>query len=94
MDKKHNFKVPSVTFTGDGSSRRVGFELEFSGLTLEETVDNVLASLGGNTGVKTAAEQLIHVPSLGDFNVEIDWDFLKRTAKANEHNKEDGKEEE
>jgi len=89
MDQKVTFKTPSVTTKGDGCSRRVGFELEFSGLTLDETVDTVQSSLGGNLGVKNAAEQLIHVASMGDFNVEIDWDFLKRTAKANNHNEED-----
>jgi hypothetical protein len=75
MDKKVTFKTPSVTVNGDGSSRRVGFELEFSGLTLDETVDTVQSSLGGKPGVKNAAEQLIHVASMGDFNVEVDWDF-------------------
>ena len=75
MDKKVTFKTPSVTLTGNGSLRRVGFELEFSGLTLDETVNTVQSSLGGNLGVKNAAEQLIHVASMGDFNVEIDWDF-------------------
>jgi hypothetical protein len=89
MIRKIDFKTPSVIARGDGSVRRIGFELEFSGLTLDETVEAVQSSLGGNLGVKNAAEQLINVSSLGDFNVEIDWDFLKRTAKANNHNGED-----
>jgi hypothetical protein len=41
MDKKVTFKTPSVTVNGDGSSRRVGFELEFSRLTLDEAVNIV-----------------------------------------------------
>jgi len=90
MDQKVNFKTPSVTIKADGSLRRVGLELEFSGLTLNETVDIVQSSLGGNFGIKNAAEQLIHVASLGDFNVETDWDFLKRTAKATSHSGDDG----
>jgi hypothetical protein len=55
MDKKVTFKTPSVTLKGDGSLRGVGFELEFSGLTLDETVNTVQSSLGGNLGVKNAA---------------------------------------
>jgi hypothetical protein len=48
---------------------RVRVELQFSGLTLDKTVDTVQSTLGGNLGVKNAAEQLIHAPSIGDFNI-------------------------
>jgi len=89
MNKQGDFKIPSVTVKGDGTERLVGFELEFSGLSLAQTVEIVQSSLDGNLGNKTAAEQIIHVKSLGDFNIEIDWDFLKRTAEENENHGED-----
>ena len=91
MDQKVTFKTPSITVNGDGSLRRVGFELEFSGLALDETINTVQSSLGGNLIDTNPAEQLIHVDSMGDFNVEIDWDFLKRTAKVNNQNEDDSK---
>ena len=74
------FSLPPVTETSDGRPRKVGFELEFSGLTLEQTVEALRASLGGEPTKKSAAECLVEVDSLGEFNVELDWDFLKRLA--------------
>lgn len=88
MSQKSSFKTPSVTLNSDGNVRRVGFELEFSGLDLEQTVDTVVSSLGGKLGSGTAAEQVVHVQALGDFNIELDWDYLKR--KAAEHNDDAG----
>ncbi|MEW6981587.1 amidoligase family protein [Colwelliaceae bacterium 6471] len=89
MSKKSNFKTPTVTVKGDGTERLVGFELEFSGLSLAQTVEIVKSSLDGSLGDKTAAEQIVHVESLGDFNIELDWDFLKRIAEDNENHGED-----
>ena len=74
------FSLPPVTETSDGRPRMVGFELEFSGLTLEQTVDALGASLGGEPATKSAAECTVQVDSLGEFNIELDWDFLKRLA--------------
>lgn len=90
MNQRVNFKTPSVTVKDDGTPRMVGFELEFSGLTLDQAVDVVQSSLGGNPGSGTAAEQVVHVESLGDFNVELDWDFLKRKAEESDQNEESG----
>lgn len=83
MNQPISFKHPPVTVKADGSPRRVGFELEFSGLSLEEAVKAVTSSLNGKVLQGTAAEQAIEVDALGNFNVELDWDFLKR--KADEH---------
>jgi hypothetical protein len=58
----------------------VGFELEFSGLTLDEAADALRASIGGDLKTVSAAERELHVDSLGSFNVELDWDYLKRKA--------------
>ncbi len=77
------FKLPPATEKSDGSPRMVGFELEFSGLTLEQTVDALRSALGGVTEAKSVAEQSVLVDGLGKFNVELDWDFLKRKAAHN-----------
>jgi hypothetical protein len=60
--------------------RRVGFELEFSGLTLDDTAEALRRALGGEVCVRTAAERVLAVGKIGDFKVELDWDFLKRNA--------------
>jgi len=83
------FKQPSVAYNDDGTPRKVGFELEFSGLTLDEAADALRSSLGGDLQSKSAAERVLHVPLLGDFDVELDWDYLKRTAARSVEEGED-----
>lgn len=90
MEQQVKFKSPPVTVKDDGSPRMVGFELEFSGLTLDQTVDTIQSSLGGEPRAGTAAEQVLYIESLGEFNVELDWDYLKR--KAAETNQKEGRE--
>jgi len=90
MNQRINYKMPPVIVKDDGTPRMVGFELEFSGLTLNQTVDAIQSSIGGSLMGGTAAEQIIRLESLGDFNVELDWDYLKRKAAENEKNKGSG----
>lgn len=90
MNQKGFYESPPVTVKEDGTQRMVGFELEFSGITLDQTVDTIVSAIGGELKKGTAAEKLIHVESLGDFNVEIDWDYLKRKATEYEQNDESG----
>lgn len=74
------FKIPSAVKNDDGKTRRGGFELEFSGITLEQTVDTLVSTLDAEIQSQTAAEFKLHVKTLGDSNVELDWDFLKRVS--------------
>jgi hypothetical protein len=61
----------------------VGFELEFSGITLDNAVAAIQSSLGGTLQSESAAERVLRVDSLGAFNVELDWAYLKRKAAQN-----------
>jgi len=61
--------------------RTVGFELEFSGISLRDTANVVCHVLDGTVTEKTAAQVCVQTAH-GDFNIELDWDFLK-TAAAN-----------
>ena len=74
------FRMPAVVTNSDGEERTVGFELEFSGIKLSDTVKTVCAALDGTVTQETAAEVSVQT-DMGDFNVEVDWDFLKRTAE-------------
>jgi hypothetical protein len=80
MNQQVSFKLPTVINKKDGAPRKVGFELEFSGLTLEQTVEALQSSLGGRCQEETPAEQIVRVESLGDFTVELDWNYLKHKA--------------
>ncbi|MBN8432080.1 amidoligase family protein [Microbulbifer salipaludis] len=73
------FNMPPVRETASGNPRRVGFELEFSGLTLQAAANAVAQALGGELQQDSAAEMSLH-HAQGRFNIEIDWDFLKRHA--------------
>jgi hypothetical protein len=74
------FDLPPTLKRDDGGIRRVGFELEFSGIDLDATAAALQASLGASLKSETAAERVLQVESLGDFHVELDWAFLKNQA--------------
>ena len=84
----NSYELPPRTKKDNGDSRRVGFELEFSGITLAQTVQALQAALGAEIRSETAAEFELHVETLGDFNVELDWDYLKRKAAESEDDDE------
>jgi hypothetical protein len=74
------YPAPPVTENEHGNLRRVGFELEFSGIQLEDASAAVADALSGRVISKTAAETVIEADDLGEFIVELDWDYLKRRA--------------
>ncbi|MDT8407907.1 MAG: amidoligase family protein [Methylococcales bacterium] len=74
------FKRPEITKTADGSPRKVGFELEFSGLTLQQTASAVHRALGGSLEQHSLVEYRCNLAELGEFKIELDWHYLKRTA--------------
>ena len=74
-----NYELPEQLENSDGATRTVGFELEFSGITLADTVSAARDALDAKITSQTAAEVQLK-GAHGVFNIEIDWDFLKRTA--------------
>lgn len=81
------FKLPSVIRTRQGTLRQVGFELEFTGLDLEQTTRVVETVLDGTRVCESAAACVVDVPDSGEFTIELDWDFLKRKAARQEPNR-------
>lgn len=74
------FKTPPTVKRSDGEPRCVGFELEFTGLTLQQTSDQLQRALGGTIRHDSAAEHSLETDDLGTFNIELDWGYLKRKA--------------
>ena len=74
------FKWPSISRTRQGTLRQVGFELEFTGLDLDQTARVVATVLDGTRIRESAADSVVTVPELGEFTVELDWEFLKKQA--------------
>lgn len=89
-EKNSRFALPPQMNKDDGTPRMVGFELEFSGITLDQTVAALQSALGGELQSESAAERVIHVHSLGKFNVELDWAYLKRKAAEADREEEEG----
>lgn len=85
MTSPSNFKKPAAVNTDDQQTqRKVGFELEFTCLDLEQTAAVVERVFSGRRTAVTSAACSVEVAALGDFSVELDWDFLKRkTAQQN-----------
>ena len=81
MKTYDGYRVPPHSGKDDGALRRVGFELEFSGIDLDAATQAVLDSIGGEIVDATEAECSIEHDELGTFGIEIDWSFLKRKAR-------------
>jgi hypothetical protein len=84
------FTMPPIAHKDDGCPRLVGFELEFSGLTLDETTTALQHALGGELSSHSDAEKVLSVETLGEFRVELDWDFLKRKASEEAGSEDSG----
>lgn len=76
------FTLPSLTHTASGAWRRAGFELEFTGLTLQRAAAVTRQTLGASTVREDAASVRLAHAEFGEFTVEIDWEFLKRQAAS------------
>ncbi|MEX2489904.1 MAG: amidoligase family protein [Pseudomonadales bacterium] len=65
----------------DGTIRQVGFEIEFSGLTFDQCIEIVADKLGDKVSRRSHIEAIITNNALGDFTLELDWQFLKDQAR-------------
>ena len=74
------FKTPPLTTTEAKEVRRVGFEIEFTGLTIGNVTQILQRVFGGELEQKSTVEYVLHTPEYGKFKVELDWEFLKNTA--------------
>lgn len=75
------YQLPDILDDQNGARRTVGFELEFTGLSLKEVAAIIRKTFGGETIGETKAQEIISVDGLGNFAIELDWDFLKKEAK-------------
>lgn len=76
-----SLRLPSRTHTAANVERRVGVELEFTGLTIERIGATLHEVLGGEIRPTSAYEYTIANTALGDFAVELDYAFLKERGR-------------
>lgn len=62
--------------------RRVGVEIEFTGLPVRKVAEQVAAVLGGMLNVRTDYDIQVQDTQLGDCVVEVDFALLKRLGQA------------
>lgn len=72
---------PPIANTTAGVPRRVGVELEFSGLSFGATARAVADWAGTEPDYQSLVEAKIEHPQLGIFGIEVDWLYLQEQAR-------------
>jgi hypothetical protein len=78
---KPPLRLPSRRHTVSNGERRVGVELEFTGLSIERIGEIVRHALGGEIRPHSAYEYTVANTPLGDFAIELDYAFLKERGR-------------
>src|SRR6056297_2331242 len=74
------YNQPTVARTAEGQPRKVGYELEFTGLELLQVSALVETVFSGQRSDESAAATTVNVTGLGNFKIELDWHYLKKKA--------------
>lgn len=81
MGDADNAKVPELYRRSDGKMRRLGVELEFSGLDIETSAKLVQVEFGGKIAPVSPYEIRIRDTRYGEFQVELDFALLKQMGR-------------
>ncbi len=76
-----NFTLPPRLTTQNGEKRRVGFELEFGGLSIPEAADIIVRLFAGEIEAIQLYTARVRT-QLGNFEIEADSTFLKEKKYA------------
>lgn len=71
------FQLPPAVTDADGQVRRAGFELEFSGLSIEDAVQIVCEQFGGTAILNNRFSHRVEGTRFGDFSIVVDSTVLK-----------------
>jgi hypothetical protein len=78
----NRFHLPREVHTEDGRVRRVGFELEYAGVSLEDAAAGIISLFGGTSRRQNRYVLKVEGTRFGDFEVELDITLLKNRAYA------------
>ncbi|MDX1513205.1 MAG: amidoligase family protein [Gammaproteobacteria bacterium] len=81
MDNPPSATLDRLLKRTDGEVRRLGVELEFSGLDIGTISEAVRAELGGSVRVISDYEQEIGDTEFGTFRIELDFAYLKQLGR-------------
>ena len=76
-----SIQMPPVTRRADGGERRVGVELEFTGLDLDEAAALVAGAVTGTVSAPGRYERSIDGDPAGAWQVEVDFGLLKELGR-------------
>lgn len=82
--------LPDRIEKADGGPRRVGVELELSGIAVDELASLTAETLGGTVERVSSVEFNVAVPRFDDFRVEVDLKLLKDLAREREARIDEG----
>ncbi|MDH3348729.1 MAG: amidoligase family protein [Desulfobulbaceae bacterium] len=71
------FQSPPLLKNQQGTTRRVGFEIEFGGITLEQAVEAVIKNFGGTSYRTNNYSHGVKNSLHGNFTIELDSLFFK-----------------
>ncbi|WP_100639420.1 amidoligase family protein [Marinobacter salexigens] len=83
MSQAIPLRMPTITKTVDGNERRVGVEIELSGLGYQQLVNLAAELLGGEAAPQSRYVSKLETP-LGNFIIELDSDPIKDLDLADE----------
>lgn len=75
-----HFKKPPILHNRKGEVRKVGFELEFANLGIEESAKIIQNIYGGEIRVEHRFSQKVTDTSIGDFSIKIDVKLLNEKS--------------
>lgn len=80
--KSEKFRIPPQPKNAAGELRSVGFELEYSGMTLKKSAAVLLKRVGGRLDVVNPYHYKIHDTPYGTFTLILDFQFLVESGLA------------
>ena len=81
MMDRERFKMPGRMYKADGCERRVGVEIEMSGIDLEVIAQTVVDVIGGLLVKRSPYEYEVKETPLGKFKVELDMEYLTKYGR-------------
>ncbi|MDF1692824.1 MAG: amidoligase family protein [Zhongshania sp.] len=79
--RKQLWPLPLQLHTKAGAVRRLGVEIEFTGMEIDGIVDTIIQQYGGNAEPLSDYEVNVVDTSLGQFGVELDFSYIKRISR-------------
>ncbi|CAA0078720.1 Uncharacterised protein [Zhongshania aliphaticivorans] len=83
--------MPVHSQTKAGETRRLGVEIEFTGMEINHIVDTIITLYGGQAKPISDYEINVVDTSLGTFGVELDFSYIKRISRER-HESDDNNE--